>query len=201
MKPDTKDAETARKLFTALDDSFRAAGITDGSWFRPGIEEREIAVLEQRLNISLPIEYREIFKLFNGFNEANTALRHSGEWFTGFYLAPLNHWGNEEDISLIREFFFKPDGQLKDEWKETPITVAGPARRALWHPRWYAITTPSAFYSWYADFAPDAGGSMGQVVFARSDPNAVHVEVVAPNFFEFVEIIIDSVRSEGEIDW
>ncbi len=197
------DAKTAKELFDALDRELSRAELTViGEWHKGGISKEEIAVHEKRLGIFLPNEYRAAFALFNGFDEIRLDLHHSGECFPGFHLSSLKEWGCSEDTQLVKEFFYDAESaQLQEEWKQLPVSVVGPAKPMVHHPKWIAITTPSAWYSWYADFAPEPGGQSGQIVFVKSDPDALHVEVVASNFFEFLNVLIDSAKAEGSCGW
>lgn len=188
----------ARELFVLLDKEMCRLGHTSGDWCGSGLSEEKISANEKRLGISLPDEYKACFSIFNGaFDNDHLDVLHAGETYTGFYLSPLEGWGDGENMLLLKDAFYDyKTGQLREDWLNTPLTVNGPAKAMVHHRQWIPITMPFSWYSWYADFAPEPGGRVGQIVLVTSDDQSAHVEVVARDFFEFVEILISSAKAE-----
>jgi cell wall assembly regulator SMI1 len=186
----------AKMLFAEMDQLFQAQTNPTVKWFKAGLDEGEIAAHEARLGISLPIEHKAALQVFDGFEEERISMGHVGETFTGFYLSPLASWRCEEEQNLIKDIVdaARLYGNLKP-------TVVGPAKSIIYHPDWIPITMPSAWYSWYVDFAPEVGGDVGQIVFVKCDEATLHVEVVAKNFLNFMEIMIQSIKSNDDSDW
>lgn len=187
---DSRTVEKAKYLFKALG---KALECHDDEWWRPGVDGQVISSIEQRLGIKLPDEYVAIFKQFNGFM-ARVSLLHGDELFTGFELSPIESWEDPETIEAIQDYFGLMGTDISEgEFAETAISSRGPVKKMLWHPRWFPLTFPSAHYAWYADFSPEPGGKDGQVVFVNSqDFDNVVVEVVAADFFSFMNVVIES---------
>ena len=189
----------AKELFAELDKEMCRLGHASGDWCNPGLSEDEISENERKLGVVFPDEYKACYSIFNGaFDNDHLDVLHAGEIYTGFYLSPLGAWGDDqENMRLVKEFYYdRGTSELQEMWVKMPLTVIGPAKPMLHHRKWLPITMPGGWYSWYADFAPEHGGSAGQIVLVTSDYQSAHVEVVAHDFFEFMEILISSAKAE-----
>ncbi len=191
-----KYRQEAGELFAQLNAAFLKTDKSLVDWFGAGIPEDVIARQEKRLGIQLPLEHRALMNIFNGFEDVRISMHYEGESYTGFYLSKFEEWRSDEHEFLIRDF---EHSLSKDP---VPIEALGPAKAMFRHKDWIAITCPDSWYSWYVDFAPEPGGTVGQILLVRSDPDATSykVDVVARNFFEFMRLMIESANNPTE-DW
>ncbi len=187
----------ARQLQSRFDAALRESGLYPENWARPGLSEADIAVEERRLGVQLPSEYKAIYSLFNGFGDIRLDLVWEGESHPGFHLNPLGKWRDSEQTQFISSEMSTLQREYQDQ-----IRAHGTVKPVVWDPNWVPLTFPSAWYSWYADFSDVAAGSYGQVILVKLDADATRydVSVVANDFFEFIELMIESVKAPAD-DW
>jgi cell wall assembly regulator SMI1 len=90
---------------------------------------------------------------------------------------------------------FDDDAGLVDDLE--PAVGIGPVRALTWSKHWLPIIDMNGDVSWYLDFDPAPGGTVGQVI--RVDPESGEWLVCAPSFAAFLADYADALE-RGEIE-
>ncbi len=159
----------------------------------PPASESDISFAEARLGISIPAELRIALRLFNGTNallQLPLAPEVNPMHFGG--ISPVQKW-QVVSGELRKEFNF-----WFDDFKRGLATVVGPVKPIPVHDQWIMITYGYSFY-WFLDFCPEPGGTMGQLIAVRLMPEEQRVQVMAPNFLVFMQLMTKHLKEEKEL--
>jgi cell wall assembly regulator SMI1 len=158
-----------------------------------GLAEAELRVLEQSLGRSLPEECRAVLREFgeasinDGYGAVLVEDSPIGELLF-LEMLPATDW-------------LKSTQWCKTEWAHfeaslanDPPRTSGPARPILIDENRILISMAHGVY-WFIDFAPLAGGHIGQVIAVYPMPQEHHVFVVAPDLVGFFESVVAHIST------
>ncbi|OAB47172.1 SMI1/KNR4 family protein [Paenibacillus antarcticus] len=141
-----------------------------------GATDEELQLIENTLNVTLPVEMKKIYTVHNGQN-----------WNVG-----VN--------SFVRNLTLSPISLIIDNWNflqeefesdDIEPDIEGEIKPVLWNSKWIPIAENGGGDYLCLDTDPSEAGSVGQVLYCWHDWGKRSVE--AENLFEFIKICIDEV--------
>ena len=154
-------------------------------WLTSPTTMSEISLFESKFGVILPEELKAALSL--GIpTDVDLYLADGRAGFSG--RSSILDWGNDEAIGLAKE--------VAESLSDCLPKTTGAVKSSWYHPKWIEIGHGGSI-SWCLDFAPEEGGHIGQIIMILSDYETPEVRVVADNFFDFLEIMIDSLEGEA----
>lgn len=116
----------------------------------PGATDEQVRSAEALLQVKLPSDVQESFRIHNGQHELATALMGSWQLFS---LRDLTRdWQTMKDLYDAGKF------------SDVSTIAIGPVRAAWWHPNWIPLAHNGAGDLQCADMDPAQGGTVGQII-------------------------------------
>lgn len=151
-----------------------------------GAGDADIKKLESVINIKLPSDFINFYKVHNGQIPASKALINGDQLLSIEEI--LTKWKIHKEI-LEREGQFWDETSSQGE-KET-------VKDMWWNPLWIPITDDGWGDGFYMDLDPAETGSYGQIIrFYHDDPQRI---VVANSFTEWVEKYVNDLEKDKYI--
>ncbi len=131
--------------------------------FNPGASDEALDAFEQHLSVTLPSEFRELYRFADGQNPQATPLFDEGYQFLS--LAESRQvWDMMKELDAGGEFDWCDDV----DW--------GPIRGLWWHPKWIFFAQNIAGDDYCVDLNPSDSGRVGQVIsFIHDDETRDHL--------------------------
>lgn len=151
-----------------------APQITEG--LLPGVTETEVKDLEERLQIKLPNNFIDFYKIHNGQDDA-TPWMIDGELLLSFEEI-YNQWSIWDDLQRNKHFE-TDNGEPFESDPEKGI------KNVWWNSKWIPFTYDGSGNHLCLDLDPDSGGNYGQVIrMWHDDSNRL---LLAKSFTDWVK--------------
>jgi cell wall assembly regulator SMI1 len=155
---------------------------------RKGAGEADVARLEERLGLTLPMDFKESCALHDG-QKSDADLIPVG--YGTYFLLPLSKIPGEQKLwnSLLKSGEFKglqgePDEGVASDW---------------WHPKWIPFASNGAGDNLCLDLAPTSPGNVGQVIKVEHD-DATR-PLLARSFAEWLQGLATSLENGDLLDF
>ncbi len=180
------------ELRSKVEQTFKelAATVEYGSDVCGPASESEICEVERIIGKSMPAECRIALEFFNGTNalvELPIGEDAYPAHFGGIY--PVEQWPE------ITKQWRKDLEFWGEDFAQGKVKVIGPVRPVPIHDDWVMFSYGYDF-NWFLDFSPAPGGTVGQIVMLYAMPDEHRIQVMAPNFLVFLQLMIQSLKGE-----
>ncbi len=144
----------------------------------PPAGDHEISDLETRLNVTLPEDFVDFYRVHNGQDEMADNLIYGQELLSmRRIIAEWKIWKELLDKGKLADKANSDKG-VKNEW---------------WNPKWVPFTYDGAGNHYCLDLDPSEDGKVGQVIYLiHDDPKR---EVIAGSFIDFIKKYIGDLES------
>jgi cell wall assembly regulator SMI1 len=156
--------------------------------FQAGASDREIAKLEQHLDVTLPEDYKAFLRLCDGQSEEIAVGFYDGEllsaksvkfqWDTWKELLDGDAWMELLDDNVFVRSKSQPDQGVRDDW---------------WNPRWIPFTHDGGGNHLCLDLEPAEGGTVGQIITMWHDSG--ERELKFPSFTAWLESVLNGIEA------
>ena len=120
-----------------------------------GVSQREIETLESKLNVSLPADFLEFYKVHNGQNSSEGL-------FELNVLLPFDRIVN--DWKVYADVFERGDLHDEDGNLLTVSHIDKGIKNNWWNPKWIPITSDARGENVCMDLDPSEEGTVGQII-------------------------------------
>lgn len=161
-KPIPEIPSEAQSIHKQLKIALEDESLSETRTLNPGATDSEIKDLEASLELSLPSEFKDWYKIANGQPEASDPLviyYDMGEVYAFFRLLTL------DEIERERTFMLKMLADPHSGWDDTSFIINCEPRRSLWwHEGWIPVASDLAGQYIVMDLAPTSLGIHGQII-------------------------------------